>query len=315
MKLFLVMIIMSGAAFSFVSCADLRRTSELTDRKPAKTKNKEFFNAYNRTLMHWQVPYREMDIVTSYGIAHVIVSGPENGVPLVLLHGLNASSTMWYPNIKSLAQNYRVYAIDNINEPGKSVPHDEITSVDTLVAWYAEVIDKLKLQEFALIGASKGGWMATKLAIQMQPRIKKLVLLSPLQTFVQVPRNTGILKMLFFQFIPSRVKMHKVMEAMSTSKSLPPAFFEQVYLASKMYKPKKPLLQVLPFSNEELKSLQMPVLLLIGDKDIINNDRTREKAKEILPDIHTDIIENAGHFLSIDQAELVNVKILGFLHE
>lgn len=74
-------------------------------------------------------------------------------------------------------------------------------------------------------------------------------------------------------------------------------------------------MQVLPFSNEELKSLQMPVLLLIGDKDIISNDRTREKAKEILPDIHTDIIENAGHFLSIDQAELVNEKILGFLHE
>ncbi|MBQ0787741.1 MAG: alpha/beta hydrolase, partial [Oceanihabitans sp.] len=60
------------------------------------------------------------------------------------------------------------------------------------------------------------------------------------------------------------------------------------------------------------KSLQMPVLVLIGDDDMINERRTIAIAK-MLPKGKGEIIQNAGHFLSIDQAEIVNAKMLDFL--
>ena len=81
----------------------------------------KYINAYNKSLKLWPVPYEEKDITTSLGKAHVIISGPVNGEPLVLLHGMDASSTMWYPNVKAFSENYRIYAIDYIMEAGKSV--------------------------------------------------------------------------------------------------------------------------------------------------------------------------------------------------
>ena len=67
-----------------------------------------------------------------------------------------------------------------------------------------------------------------------------------------------------------------------------------------------------PFSNKELKSLQMPVLVLIGDNDMINEKRT-VKIANMLPKGKGEVVENAGHFLSIDQAETINKKMIAFL--
>ena len=68
-----------------------------------------------------------------------------------------------------------------------------------------------------------------------------------------------------------------------------------------------------PFSNDELESLQMPVLVLIGDDDMINKKRTVEIAS-LLPKGKGEVIQKAGHFLSIDQSEIVNEKMLAFLN-
>src|SRR5690606_7039193 len=102
--------------------------------------------------------------------------------PLVLLHGMNASSTMWYPNIESLSKNHRVFAIDFILEPGKSYLSHDIERIEKVSDWYEEVLLALELDDFHLIGASRGGWMAVQLALNNQEKIKSLTLLSPAQT-------------------------------------------------------------------------------------------------------------------------------------
>ena len=79
----------------------------------------DYLNAYNKTLSLFELPVTERDIPTQFGNAHVLVCGKPGNPPLVLLHGMNASSTMWYPNMKALSKNYRVYAIDFLLEPGK----------------------------------------------------------------------------------------------------------------------------------------------------------------------------------------------------
>ncbi|MCB0389279.1 MAG: alpha/beta hydrolase, partial [Winogradskyella sp.] len=55
-------------------------------------------------------------------------------------------------------------------------------------------------------------------------------------------------------------------------------------------------------------------LVLIGDDDMINNDKTLVMARKLIPYGQGDKIENAGHFLSVDQPEVVNTKILEFLN-
>ena len=65
-------------------------------------KRKLYIKSYDNTLKLWDVPFEETDVKTSYGIAHVIICGPKSGETLVLFHGTDASSTMWYPNVKRI---------------------------------------------------------------------------------------------------------------------------------------------------------------------------------------------------------------------
>jgi len=83
-------------------------------RYPFKTPEGEvaYVAAYDAAMCLWPVPYVEMQIPSRFGTTHVIVSGPKEAPPLVLLHGYMATSTMWAPNIADFSKDYRVYAID-----------------------------------------------------------------------------------------------------------------------------------------------------------------------------------------------------------
>ena len=172
-KLFLKTIIL----LLLVSC-EAAKEKEINDYVfKRKSDKKSYINSYNKSLQLWDVPYKEENVVTSFGTAHVIVSGPNDGKDLVLLHGMDASSTMWFPNIKALSKNHRVYAIDFLNEVGKSQSTEKSLSKEEIVSWYTEIFNHYKLKEFAVIGASKGGWLATLLASQKGNKIDKLILL------------------------------------------------------------------------------------------------------------------------------------------
>ena len=61
--------------------------------------------------------------------------------------------------------------------------------------------------------------------------------------------------------------------------------------------------------------MKIPVLVLIGDRDIVNDAKAIERAHEYIPEVETAVISDAGHFLSIDQSAVVNQKILNFLNK
>lgn len=60
--------------------------------------------AYDEVLTLWQVPFESRFVSTSFGETHVLIAGEESALPLVLLHGMTFSATMWYPNIEALSR-------------------------------------------------------------------------------------------------------------------------------------------------------------------------------------------------------------------
>ncbi|GGG46303.1 alpha/beta fold hydrolase [Bizionia arctica] len=275
---------------------------------------KPYFDAYDATLKIWDVPFEELYIPTTFGTAHVIVSGPESGEPLVLLHGMNASSTMWYPNIKDFTKEYRVYAIDFILEPGKSYILNDIESVDQISAWYHEIFSKLKLESFHIIGASRGGWLAVNLALQNQEQIKSMTLLSPAQTFIWIRPSTDLLKNIVLALSSQEKQIEQSLKSMSSNVDhINKTYLKQYYIGVEKDSINKFVMKMQPFSKRDFESLKMPVLVLIGDDDMINNDKTISMAKKLIPYGQGETIENAGHFLSVDQPEVVDQKILQFL--
>lgn len=279
----------------------------------ASALDEAYYKAYDETLALWNVSFEELYIPTTNGIAHVIVSGPKNGEPVILLHGMNASSTMWYPNIEALSKDHRVFAIDLILEPGKSYLYNDVESVEKLIDWYEEILFVLELESFHVIGASRGGWLAVNFALKNQKKVKSLILLSPAQTFTWIRPSMDLFKNIATLFSSKEKQIAQSMESLSeNADKISDIYLKQYKIGLEKESQNKFMASMRPFSNEELRSLAMPVLVLIGDDDMINEEKTVEIANTI-PKGEGEIIQNAGHFLTIDRAELVNEKMLAFL--
>jgi pimeloyl-ACP methyl ester carboxylesterase len=308
----------------FNACAEAKKTGGNSANRyrpkehsafKSKKGKRAYLNAYDNSLKSlWGVPFEETDVVTEYGTAHVIISGPKTAPALVLLHGLNASSTMWYPNAKVYAEKYQVYCIDFILEPGKSISIGKVNNTEDLINWYDAVFDQLKLDKISIVGASRGGWIAMQLALHSRKKITKIVLLSPAQAFTWIKPKTKVLQNIAFEFFPKRTRLRNVLQTLTFNvDKLKQAYIDQYFIAVTRSKKSKGIIQIRPFTDEELKSLHLPVLLLIGDQDIINNEDALKRAKGLVPGIKTDVIKNAGHFLSFDEPETVNKMVMKFL--
>lgn len=301
--------------FLLVSCSSIKEKKQNKDYIfRSKGEKRVYLNAYDKSLKLWGVPFQEEYIPTKLGTAHVIVAGPNNGEAVVLLHGMDATSTMWYPNIKSLSKNNRVYAIDFLMEVGKSQSNEKSLSKEEIVGWYTEIFNHYKLNNFTLIGASKGGWLSTLLATQKDNKVGKLVLLSPAQTFQNIDQAGKASAALFLKIFPSKKKLDKVLSQFSQHpEKINSDYKRQYFLANKYAKSSSSFLQMQPFSDDDLKSVNIPVLVIIGDHDIVNSEESLVKAKKLLSNSKTATVKDAGHFLSIDQAPTVNKLILEFI--
>ena len=131
----------------------------MSDRSAFKTPEGEaaFLAAYDAAMKSWPVPFEEMDVPTPFGRTHVVVCGPKGAPPLVLLHGYWATSTMWAPNIADFSEHYRVYAVDVMGQPSKSVPAKPIRDGADYAAWLTATLDALHLDRVCLMGMSFGG--------------------------------------------------------------------------------------------------------------------------------------------------------------
>ena len=267
--------------------------------------------AYDAVLALWPVPYESSDVPTRFGKTHVIASGPKGAMPLVLLHATSASATMWFPNIADLSRNYRTFALDTIGEPGKSVVSKPPQKRSDYALWLTDVFNELNVTQADVVGASYGGWVTMNLALYAPERVKKIVLLSPPAAFV--PFN----KIYMLRIVPSVLFPIRFF----IMNSIRPLFvrrpneiyFEQLALAAKCK-----FKEVFPteFTDDELRQIRTPALLLIGEKEVIlSAPKAIDRAKLLMPDIRAEMIPEASHMLSMDQPEMVNERILKYLKD
>jgi len=262
------------------------------------------------------VPYEELDIPTRFGSTHVAVSGPRNGPRVVLLHGYMATLTMWSPNIAALSKDHRVYAVDVMGQPGKSRPAEPICNVADFVSWLTATLDALQLDRVALVGMSFGGWLALNYAVAVPERMQKLVLLSPggLLPMVKQFSARGVLMV----SLPTRSTVNSFFRWLGFTDRAHANMLDLMYLGLKHFRMPIETARVMPavVPDEQLRSLKMPTLLLIGDHEVISDPaRALERARGLIPDFEGELVPGCRHDMCSSQHDIVDSRVLDFLQK
>ena len=141
-----------------------------------------YIAAYDAALEAWPVSYETRYVPTAYGDTHVIISGPEDGEPLVLISGSMADATIWSGSIAAFAGTYRVYAPDTMGDVGKNKMVEPLPDPAGAAEWLTQVLDALEIEKALMVGYSQGGFFTANYAIHKPERLKKIVLLAPAAT-------------------------------------------------------------------------------------------------------------------------------------
>lgn len=275
--------------------------------------------AYDDAMSLWPVPHDELEIPSRFGLTHVVVSGPEDRPPLVLLHGFMVTLTMWSPNVADLSDVYRVYAIDTMGQPSKSVPAEPIGCPKDLVEWLTATLDGLGLDRVSMAGVSFGAWIALNYALNEPHRVERLALLSPAASLQPLVKQFGLRGMLVGIF-PTRRTAASLMGWMGFKETaeagLNTRLIDLMWLGMKHFRMPPEARSLIPeaFSDDELRSLNMPVLLLMGQHEVFyDSGKALTRARRLVPDLDGDVIPDCSHDMTVSQADIVNQRMLDFL--
>lgn len=269
---------------------------------------------YDARIREWPVPYESRFIDTDYGKVHVIISGPEDAPPLVLLHASAMAGWSWLYNIEGLNARYRTYAIDTIGDAGRSVLADikkYPSDGASLANLYQDILNKLGVVKACFIGGSQGGFIATNIALYQPEFVDKLILCGPMG---YSGTNSSVLRILVTTMFPVKPlqessfswafgKDSKVREAVGE-------WFRLILkgVISRQARPR-------PFSTGQLRSLKAPVLLLLGKRDgLVGDPEKAARTIQGIPGFRVKILDT-GHLISCEKPAEFNRLVLDFITE
>lgn len=111
------------------------------------------------------------------GTVRLLVAGPEQAPPVLLIHGVGMRAEAWGPQIDALSATHRVIAADMPGHGG-STPLPATARLPEFVAWAARVIETLGLGPVSLAGHSMGALVAGGLAVERPDLVRRVALLN-----------------------------------------------------------------------------------------------------------------------------------------
>ncbi|MDV4150981.1 alpha/beta hydrolase [Clostridium sp. AL.422] len=198
----------------------------------------------------------------------------------ILIHGLGQKFSSWNETIS-----YMVNKQNAICPDLSSYINDENKTYLSLYNKFSKYCDS-NLEPLNLCGLSLGAVLALNYAIDNPTKVQSLVLIAGQYRMSKVLLR---LQNIVFRFIPEKS-------------------FESIGMDRKGFIELTNSMMNLNF-NQELKKVSCPVLLICGEKDIVNIKATKKLA-EIMPESEMFFVKNAKHEVNIDNpkelAEIIN---------
>lgn len=268
----------------------------------------------------------EADIVVAGHRVHYRRSG--TGPAVVLIHGLLAHSFSWRFTIPALARHFTVYAPDVLGI-GFS---DRVAGLDCGMRASAErmleFVDALGLREFDLVGTSHGGAMATIMAAEAGQRIRRLVLVAPVNPWSgfgwkrTAVLSTGLGRLLFRATYMrlDRLNRWALARLVADPSRIPPGTLEGYIEPLKIAGSVDYLLDVVRCWHGDVPALQpmyekirVPTLLVWGDRDPAVWPRSAPQVQRAIRGSELILLPGIGHLPYEETPEEFNRVLLEFL--
>ena len=253
-------------------------------------------------------------IVSVRGIEmHALVAGA--GPALLLLHGFTGSAETWRPFLRELAARRRVIAPDLIGHGRTAAPDDAARyRMDECVADLLALLDRLGVEEFAVLGYSMGGRVALHLALAVPERVRALVLESaspgitdPEERAERARSDEALAELIEREGIAAFVERWESQPLFASQRSLPAEVWARLR-AERLGQRPRGLANSLrgmgagamaPVWNR-LGELGVPVLVLAGELDAKYVAIARAMGDR-LPQARVAIVPGAGHAVHLEQ--------------
>ncbi|MBB4913217.1 alpha/beta fold hydrolase [Streptosporangium saharense] len=273
-----------------------------------------FLSAYDAVLARWPVRVEPIDLPSMYGTTRVNACGPVDGPPLVLLHGGGTTAAMWFANVAEFAHRHRVYAVDRIGEPGRSVrggrpPRD----VHDLLGWLDGVLDGLGVENAAVCGHSYGAWIALTYGLHAPRRVRRLVLLDPTQCFGGF--RAGYLARALPSLIRPTASRARAFLAWETGGAHADPAWSRLYGLAAEFPDTKVITGRRP-RPESLRALTTPTLVLLAGRGKAHSPhRVASAATHLLPHAEVTVLPGQSHHsMPWHDAASLNAHVIDFLN-
>jgi pimeloyl-ACP methyl ester carboxylesterase len=277
--------------------------------------------------------------VASFDATDIAYHVTGQGLPVLLGNGLGGSWRAWQHQIRYLDDRYRFVSWDyrGLYRSGPPPNLDALRIADHVKDALA-VLDAEKIERTAVIGWSMGVQLALELFRAAPERIAALVLVNgvagkPYDTVLDL----RVMRHVLPPAIRSLGKISPVVEAVTrqlvrspetvlwakrlglASATLDEALFRELAgsfedLDMEVY------MRTLELIGEHdgydlLPSIDVPVLVIAGDRDAMTPRSAAERMVRSIPGAELMIVPGGTHYVAVEYPELVNLRIEKFFHE
>ncbi len=227
-----------------------------------------------------------------------------SGEPLLLIHGGGATIESWFAQIPEFSQKFRVIAPDSRGH-GRTNDAEGAIDFSLMASDFEGLLDHLGIKNAMIIGWSDGGVIGLEMAMRRPDLVKKVV------AFGAHARPDGM------------TEEFKAAVETFTPESFPAILVEGYKALSPdgadhwpvVFEKLKTMWLTLPdYQDSELEAIRCPVLLLLGEHDIVREDESKRIAA-LIPKARLTILAGTTHYAPVEAPEIVNREIIGFLEE
>jgi len=238
----------------------------------------------------------------SYGLQG---SGDDTRRPLVLLHGgVHTVGLSFAAVLPALADGRRVVAPE-LQGHGHTADTSREMTVANLASDVVALLDELGIAQADFIGFSLGGLTALEIAVRHPERVGRLVLAATqyrqggYHDDVRTPDYTS-------PRLPSQADFQAMADAYAAV--APHAEHFQDFLAKVTAAAHAPL----PWTADDLRALEAPTLLVVGDRDFVRVEHAAEML-ELIPGAALAVLPATTHVALMRRTSLLVPLLTGFL--